>query len=96
MQMASSAISTKGAWASAVEYIATVSMPRALHVRMTRCEISPRLAMSTLSNGFVENRHALRAIEDTAAAREEEQEEESNRNMVSFCCSLMLCCYFGD
>lgn len=63
--------------------MATVSMPKALQVRMTRCEISPRLAISTLSNGLVD-RH-LRAIDDTAAREGREvQEEESNRNMVSF------------
>jgi hypothetical protein len=69
--------------------MATVLMPRALQVRITRCEISPRLAINTLSNGFVE-RH-LRAIDDTVREGREGREEESNRNMVVlFCCCFLV------
>ena len=75
--------------------MATVLMPRALQVRITRCEISPRLAINTLSNGFVE-RH-LRAIDDTAREGREVREEESNRNMVAlFCCCFLVGVSFAN
>src|SRR3982751_31952 len=49
MRTASSANRTNGASASASEYTATVAIPIARHVRITRSAISPRLATSTLS-----------------------------------------------
>src|SRR5262245_54890890 len=49
IRTASSANRTNGASASASEYTATVAMPIALHVRITRSAISPRLATKSLS-----------------------------------------------
>src|SRR5262245_32941945 len=48
IRTASSANRTNGASASASEYTATVAMPIALHVRITRSAISPRFATSSL------------------------------------------------
>src|SRR6185503_14629671 len=50
MQTLSSAIRTCMAWESAVEWIATVSMPISLQARWTRSAISPRLAIRIFSN----------------------------------------------
>ena len=47
MQIASSANRTCSAWASAVEYTATVLSPISRQARMTRRAISPRFAMRT-------------------------------------------------
>ena len=49
IRTASSANRTNGASASASEYTATVAMPIARHVRITRSAISPRFATRTLS-----------------------------------------------
>ena len=53
MHTASSASETCGECASAVEYIATVRTPCERAERMTREAISPRFAISILSNGGV-------------------------------------------
>src|SRR5688572_25180763 len=50
MHTLSSARRTCIASASAVEWTATVAIPISLHARRTRSAISPRLAISTLSN----------------------------------------------
>src|SRR4051812_3894973 len=59
MCTASSAILTCGARASASEYTATVAIPIARAVRITRQAISPRLAMRILENKLVSARRPV-------------------------------------
>src|SRR3954466_7569826 len=59
MRYASSAISTCSAWASILEWTATVRMARRRHVRMTRQAISPRFAIRILENMASGNRRCV-------------------------------------
>src|SRR5215468_9344735 len=63
MHTLSSARRTCMASASAVECTATVGMPISLHARSTRSAISPRLAISTLSN-IADRRPPNRLLDD--------------------------------
>src|SRR5437868_13887378 len=66
MHTLSSASLTCIASSSAVEWTATVWMPSSRQARMTRRAISPRLAMSILSNIALFNQHKSFAILDGA------------------------------